>query len=135
MRIQTQVPTPVSSSFDLGFQDARSALYRAEYLAISLTILGYLLWRSLYIGGVDWLQVLLWVIFPDVVSFLAIGFPSKGREWPSWGPSVYNSFHTILVWGAAFAASWAILGVFYWPLLGWLGHITVDRTVGYALRA
>lgn len=22
----------------------------------------------------------------------------------------------------------------YWPLLGWLGHITMDRAVGFALR-
>jgi len=125
----------MSSGFGPGFQDARSGLYRTEYLAVSFTIFGYLLWRSLYVGGVDWLQVIFWVAFPDLVSFLAIGLSSKRREWPSWGPSVYNSFHTILVWGAAFAASWVASGAIYWPLFGWLGHITVDRASGYALRA
>jgi len=125
----------MSSGFGPGFQDARSVLYRTEYSVISFTIFGYLLWRSLYVGGVDWLQVIFWVAFPDLVSFLAIGLSSKRREWPSWGSSVYNSFHTILVWGAAFAASWVASGAIYWPLFGWLGHITVDRASGYALRA
>jgi len=125
----------MSSGFGPGFQDARSVLYRTEYFAISFVIFGYLLWRSLYVGGVDWLQVIFWVVFPDLVSFIAIGLSSRRREWPSWGPSVYNSFHTILVWGAAFGVSWAAFGVVYWPLFGWLGHITVDRASGYALRA
>jgi len=125
----------MSSGFGPGFQDARSVLYRTEYLAVSFAIFGYLLWRSLFVGGVDWLQVVFWVAFPDLVSFLAIGLSSKRREWPSWGSSVYNSFHTILVWGAAFAVSWIAFGAVYWPLFGWLGHITVDRASGYALRA
>jgi hypothetical protein len=125
----------MSSGFGPGFQDVRSMLYRAEWAVISLSIFGYLFWRSSYVGGVDWLQVVFWVVFPDLVSFLAIGLSSERREWPSWGSSLYNSFHTLLAWGAAFAASWIMLGVVYWPLLGWLGHITIDRTVGYALRA
>lgn len=125
----------MSAGFGPGFQDARSVLYRAEYSLIGLTTFGYLLWRSFYVGGVDWLQVIFWVVFPDLVSFLAIGLSSKKREWPSWGSNVYNSFHTILLWGAAFAASWAVSGAVYWPILGWLGHISVDRAVGYALRA
>jgi hypothetical protein len=121
--------------FGPGFQDARSRLYRAEYAAISLTIVSYLIWRTVYAGGVDWLQVALWAIFPDIVAFVPIGASSKRREWPSWGSNLYNLFHTILVWAAAFAATWALSGVVYWPLLGWLGHITVDRAVGYGLRA
>lgn len=124
----------MSSTFGPGFQDARSRLYRAEYAALALTVLGYLLWRSFHGGGVDWLQVAFWVVFPDLASFLPIGLSSKRREWPSWGSIVYDSFHTILLWGAAFAASWVIFGVVYWPLLGWLGHILTDRAVGYGLR-
>jgi hypothetical protein len=124
----------MSSAFGPGFQDARSPLYRAEYALIAFTILGYLLWRSFYSGGVDWFQVAFWVIFPDLAAFLPIGLSSKRREWPSWGSSVYNSFHTIILWGAVFAVSSAAFGAAYWPLLGWLGHITVDRAFGYGLR-
>jgi len=125
----------MSSGYGPRFQDARSRLYRAEYSVISITIFAYLVWRTFYLGGVDWLQVVFWAVFPDVVSFLSIGLSSKKKEWSSWGSTLYNFFHTFLVWGAALAISWIALGVVYWPLFGWLGHITVDRAVGYALRA
>jgi hypothetical protein len=125
----------LSSGFGPGFQDARSKLYRAEYAAITLAIVAYLAWRTFYLGGVDWLQVVFWVVFPDLVSFVAIGLSSKRKEWPTWGANLYNFFHTILVWGVVFAASWGVLGGPYWPLFGWLVHITADRTIGYALRA
>jgi len=92
------------------------------------------IWRTFYLGGVDWLKVVFWAVFPDVVSFLGIGLSSKRKEWPSWGSNLYNFFHTFLVWGGVLAISWIALGVVYWPLFGWLGHITVDRAVGYALR-
>jgi hypothetical protein len=125
----------MSSGFGPGFQDARSKLFRLEYAAASIAIVGYLVWRSVYLGGVDWLQVIFWVAFPDLASFIPIGASSKRREWPPWGAKLYNVFHTVLIWGIAFAASWLALGVVYWPLFGWLGHITVDRAVGYTLRA
>jgi len=124
----------MSSGFGPGFQDAGSKLYRAEYAAISLTIFGYLAWRAVNLGGVDWIQLGFWVIFPDLLAFSGIALSSKRREWPSWGPDLYNSSHTILLWGVVFAASWFALGTIYWPLFGWLGHITLDRAVGYALR-
>jgi hypothetical protein len=126
---------PMSSGFGPGFQDARSKLFRLEYAAASIAIVGYLVWRSVYLGGVDWLQVIFWVVFPDLASFIPIGASSKRREWPPWGAKLYNVFHTVLIWGLAFAASWLALGVVYWPLFGWLGHITVDRAAGYTLRA
>jgi len=124
-----------TQGFGPGFQDARSRLYRAEYAAISLAIFGYLVCREVRLGGVNWLQVAFWVILPDLVPFLGIGLSSKRREWPSWGSGLYNLFHTVLLWGAAFAACWVATGLVYLPLLGWLGHITVDRASGYALRA
>lgn len=125
----------MSSGFGPGFQDIRSRLYRAEYAAITLAIIAYLVWRTFYSGGIAWLQVVFWVVFPDLVSFIAIGLSSKRKEWPPWGADVYDLCHTVLVWGAAFGASWGILGGIYWPLMGWLGHITADRAVGYGLRA
>jgi len=39
--------------FGPGFQDARSGLYRAEYAAITGVILAYLIYRWLYLGGLD----------------------------------------------------------------------------------
>lgn len=124
----------MSSGFGPGFQDARSKLFRAEYAAFSLAIIAYLVWQSIYLGGIDWLQVIFWVAFPDLISFIPIGASSKRKDWPSWGPSLYNVFHTMLIWGVAFVGFWVILGHVYWPLLGWLGHITVDRAVGFTLR-
>src|SRR5690348_16067476 len=106
----------MSSGFGPGFQDARSKLFRAEYAAFSLAIVSYLVWRSIYLGGIDWLQVIFWVAFPDLVSFIPIGGSSKRKDWPSWGPDLYNFFHTMLTWGVAFVLSWIILGQIYWPL-------------------
>jgi hypothetical protein len=125
----------MSSGFGPGFQDARSKLFRLEYAAASIAIVGYLVWRSVYLGGVDWLQVIFWVVFPDLASFIPIGASSKRRDWPPWGAKLYNVFHTVLIWAVALAVSWLALGVVYLPLFGWLGHITVDRAVGYTLRA
>ena len=125
----------MSSGFGPGFQDARSSLYRAEYAAIGATVFAFLAWRTFSPGGVDWLQVAFWVIFPDLVAFAGIGLSAKRREWPRWGSSLYNLFHTILLWEACFLLSWAVFGAPYLPLLGWLGHIAVDRALGYALRA
>ena len=121
--------------FGPGFQNARSRFYRAEYGALSITILVYLVWRTLNFGGVDWLQVIFWAVFPDVVTFIPIGLSSERSAWPSWGANLYNFFHTVLVWGLSFVGLWAAMGVVYWPLFGWLGHITTDRAVGYGLRA
>jgi hypothetical protein len=125
----------MSSGFGPGFQDVRSSLYRAEYAAISATVFGFLTWRAVYSGGVDWFQVAFWVLFPDIVAFTGIGMSSRRKEWPSWGSHLYNLFHTILLWEVCFLVSWVAFGAPYWPLLGWLGHITLDRAVGYALRA
>jgi len=120
--------------FGPDFQDARSTLYRAEYAAVTLALIGYLIWRSLYLGGLDWLQTIFWAVLPDLAAFIPIGASSKRREWPGWGADLYNLFHTVLVWGVAFAASWLFLTGIYWPIFGWLGHITADRALGYGLR-
>lgn len=64
-------------NFGPGFQDARSRLYRAEYGALTVAVAGYLLWRGVFIGGVDIWQTVLWVVFPDIVSFVPIGVSSK----------------------------------------------------------
>jgi hypothetical protein len=121
--------------FGPGFQDSRSKLYRAEYAAATAAILTYLIYRWLYLGGLDWASTVFWILFPDLVAFIPIGLSSRRKEWPSWGSYLYNAFHTLLVWGLALALSWFVFGTTYWPIFGWLGHITADRAVGYGLRA
>jgi len=121
--------------FGPGFQDARSRLYRAECAAITAVILAYLIYRWLYLGGLDWASTVFWIFFPDLVAFIPIGLSSRRKEWPAWGSYLYNTFHTLLVWGLVFAVLSSVVGTTYWPVLGWLGHITADRAVGYGLRS
>jgi hypothetical protein len=121
--------------FGPGFQDARSKLYRAEYAAATIALLAYLIYRWLYLGGLDWSSTVFWILFPDLVAFVPIGLSSRRREWPAWGSYLYNTFHSLLVWGLAFGALWLVFGGAYWPIFGWLGHITADRAVGYGLRS
>ena len=95
---------------------------------------GYLVWRGVFIGGVDIWQIVFWAVFPDIVSFVPIGLSTKQGDWPKWGSTLYNAFHTLLLWGLLFFSLFIVFHNLYWPLLGWLGHITMDRAVGYALR-
>jgi hypothetical protein len=83
---QVDVNVSEKSGFGSGFQDARSWLFRAEYSAILVAIVAYLIWRTFNLGGL------------------------------------------------VFAATWAIFSAVYWPLLGWLVHIMIDRAVGYTLH-
>jgi len=121
--------------FGPGFQAAGSRLYRLEYAAATAAILGYLVYKWLHLGGLDWPSTVIWILFPDLVAFIPIGLSSKRREWPSWGSYLYDTFHSAVVWGLAFGAFWLLLGSPYWPILGWLGHISADRAVGYGLRS
>jgi hypothetical protein len=52
-----------------------------------------------------------------------------------WGPPLYNVMHSLATWAAAFVLLWALTGAINWPVLGWAAHITLDRSVGYHLRA
>ena len=121
--------------FGPGFQAASSKLYRAEYAAATAAILAYLVYRWLYLGGLDWPSTAFWILFPDLVAFIPIGLSSRRKEWPAWGSYLYDVSHTLLVWGLAFGAMWLVLGTPYMPMLGWLGHIAADRAVGYGLRS
>ena len=117
-----------------GFQRADSKLYRAEYAAAALAILALLVYRWLYLGGLNWPQTVFWAAFPDLVAFIPIGL-SRRKEWPRWGSYLYNAFHIGLVWGLAFGVLWLALGSPYWPILGWLLHIAADRAMGFGLRS
>jgi hypothetical protein len=121
--------------FGPSFQVASSKLYGAEYAAITVTILAYLVYRWAYLGGLDWGSTVFWIVFPDLVAFIPIGLSSKRRAWPAWGSYLYNIFHNVLTWGLASAVMWFVLGTPYWPIIGWVGHITADRAMGYGLRS
>jgi len=123
-----------------GFLRLSSWVYRAEYGAATVAILILLFgWRDLVLGDLPWTSLLLvvfWAIWPDLAAFVPIGMAVKGsRDWPSWGPTLYNSTHNLLVWGIAFVAWSFLAGQIEWPLLAWAGHITADRAAGYYLRA
>ena len=89
---RTRVDSVLSSGFGPGFLDARSNLYRFEYAVVSASVLAFLAWRALDAGGMDWLQVAFWALFPDLVAFTGIGLSSRRREWPPWGSNLYNLF-------------------------------------------
>src|SRR5437773_12574741 len=120
-----------------GFLRPNSLAYRLEMLLITIILLVVLFyWRLFVVKDLNLLGTVFWIIFPDLASFIPIGLSMRGaKEWPRWGPGLYNLFHTLLVWIPVFAI-WSILsGAVQWPLLGWAGHITADRSVGYYLRA
>ena len=123
-----------AGGFGPGFQSSRSRLYRSEYAVLTAAIVGYLFYKWLYLGGLDWSSTVFWGIFPDLVAFIPIGLSSNRREWPRWGSYLYNLVHTVLTWGLSFGVLWFIIGAPYLPILGWLGHISADRAVGYGLR-
>jgi len=120
--------------FGPGFQEWNSKIYRIEWSAIFLSIVGYLVWRSFTFGDVDGLQTIFWAIFPDLAAFIPIGIATREKVWPKWGSAVYNLFHNILLLGLTFVMLWVLFGDPYWPLFGWFAHITLDRAVGYGLR-
>ena len=119
------------------FLRLNSIAYRLEMLLITIILLVVLFyWRLFVVKDLNILTTFLWIVFPDPASFIPIGFAMRGaKEWPRWGPSLYNFFHTFLVW-IPVVAIWSILsGGVEWPLIGWAGHIMADRSFGYYLRA
>jgi hypothetical protein len=137
MRESQDVPRP---PWGPAFLSLGSWPYRVEYaigtVAILVLVLG---WRGLVLHELSTADVLLFVLFlflPDIVAFvpMALSRSPKGN-WPSWGPSLYNGMHSLLVWSGAFLVAWALTGTIFWPILGWAAHITLDRAVGYHLRS
>ena len=123
------------SGFGPPFQKAQSRLYLAEYALLTVVILGIIVWRYTQSPSLVFIgEVVFFALFPDLAAFIPIWLSSSKREWPSWGASVYNFFHTILVWALVFGVTYLVFKTPRWELLGWLGHITADRAVGYGLR-
>ncbi len=93
-------------------------------------------WRLLVVKDLNLPLTIFWILWPDLGSFIPIGLATRSsKEWPRWGSALYNLLHTFLVWIPVFAV-WSIAtSSVQWPLLGWAGHVTADRAVGYYLRA
>jgi len=137
--LEKKKEAPNGKSFGPGFQSSTSRLIRGEYALITVAILGYLVWS--YRSGIGWVALgtlVFFALLPDIISFIPIGlFSSHEPEkdtWPSWGSTLYNACHTILVWTTIFVVAWVLLGNPYLPLLGWLIHIMADRSLGFSLR-
>ena len=119
------------------FPRLNSNAYRLEMLPITIILLIVLFYWRLFVvrdlkpvncGFLDHLSQL-----GVVHSYWRRDARSQGT--PRWGSGLYNFFHRLLVWIPIFAV-WSILsGAIQWPLLGWAGHITADRSVGCYLRA
>ena len=120
-----------------GFLRLNSMAYRLEMLLITVILLIVLFyWRLFVVKDLNLLAAVFWIVFPDLASFIPIGLAMRGaKEWPHWGPGLCNFFHTLLVCIPVFAIWSMSSGAIQWPLLGWAGHITADRSVGYYLRA
>lgn len=72
-------------------------------------------------------------LFGLVPAMLIGRAPAKG--WlPPRGVAVYNVWHTFTVPILAWVVALLLLPLDPWPLLGWLLHVSLDRTIGYGLR-
>ncbi len=114
--------------------------YRLEYTVATIAVFGIVFgWRLAILHDLDLEDTglfIFWFLWPDLLAFLPIGVAMRGRTtWPRWGPTLYNVPHSLLTWAAVFLTWSALSGAVIWPLLGWAGHITMDRAVGYHLRA
>lgn len=103
--------------------------------AFTIGLVAVLAWRFV-VGDLDVALTVFWFLWPDLVAFVPIGVAARGgKGWQRWGPTLYNAAHTFLVFLPVIVI-WSVLdGKVEWPLLGWAAHITLDRAVGYYLRA
>ena len=78
------------------------------------------------------------LLAPDLFGYLPASLmgaaPEKGAL-PPRGVPLYNLWHTYLLPIAIGAALTAATGSIPWSLLGWLMHISLDRALGFGLRA
>lgn len=120
-----------------GFLNIDALPYRLEMAAATLLLLAIIVGApTLSVGGIDILQTVFWLLWPDLLAFIPIGLANKGsRQWPVWGPWIYNTGHSLLTWGAVIVLWSSLTGALQWPLLGWAAHITADRALGFYLRA
>ena len=109
-------------------------IHHVEYLALTLILVGAALWQRGALG--TWFWILL--VLPDLIGFGPTMFmrrPERRGALPPVAVPFYNVAHTFTVPMAAWIAILLLAQGDPWPLLGWLIHIAVDRTLGFGLRA
>ena len=108
-------------------------IHHAEYLALTLLLIGAAIWQKDQLTLWFWL----WLLAPDLFgllpAFLFGPVPAKGYL-PPRGVWLYNVWHTYVIPMLLWIALLLLIGGNPWPLLGWLIHISADRTIGYGLR-
>jgi hypothetical protein len=139
------VPAPESSgapgpNWGPGFLGLDSWIYRVEYAVGLVAILWILFgWQWQIVKDLPASAIavtVFWFIWPDLGAFVPIGLAVRGgRQWPAWGPPLYNGLHTLLAFGGVFVVWSVVAGAVEWPLLGWAAHIAMDRAAGFTLRA
>src|SRR4029077_3677784 len=88
-----------------GFLRLGSTPYRLEMLLVTLAILVLLFyWRFFVVRDLNLPLTIFWIVWPDLGSFIPIGLAARSsKDWPKWGPWLYNALHTFLVWIPVFA--------------------------------
>jgi hypothetical protein len=106
-------------------------------LLITIIILWIMFfWRLLLVKDLNVYLAVFWIIWPDIPSLIPIGLSIKSSDsWPTWGPRLYNFFHTLLVAIPVVTGTSLALGTIQWAMLGWVVHVTGDRSLGFYLRA
>lgn len=121
------------------FLRLNSWVYRVEMAAAAVAVLVALFyWRWATVGDLNVALTVFWLVWPDLLPFVpivAVALARGSREWPPWGPALYNLTHTFLVWLGVFLIWSFLVGGIEWPLLGWAGHVAADRAFGFYLRA
>lgn len=102
---------------------------RLEGLAVALcAVLAYA------VDGGRWASFLIFLLLPDVLGLGPLAAALRRRPVPAGLFVMYNVTHahfTPLVLGLLV---WLATGALYWPLLGWVAHIGLDRALGYGLK-
>jgi uncharacterized protein DUF4260 len=112
-----------------------TGIHRSEYLALTLVLVGAAIVTKDQLGWAFWL----FLLAPDLFGLLPASFmgPAPARGYlPPRGVAVYNIWHSFtppLVIGIVLALLVPLGSP--WSLLGWLIHISVDRLLGFGLRA
>lgn len=119
-----------------GFLRQDSIIYKVEMLLVTVLLFSIFYWRLFVVKDIRIYSLIFWIIWPDLAAFIPIGIATRSsKPWPDWGPGLYNFFHTLIV-AIPVVSVWSlIVGSTQWAMMGWLAHITFDRSLGFYLRA
>jgi hypothetical protein len=108
-------------------------IHRLEYLALALALEALAVWHWEQLGWAFWV----WLAAPDVLGLVPASLlgpaPERGAL-PPRGAWLYNAWHTFTLPLACGGTLALLTQSVPWPLLGWLLHSSLDRTLGYGLR-